>query len=63
MRFVPGDASIDGNFSGDLLIIFNLDVTGSSLKLSHWVILYTPLGNPMVYISPNWSGDGMLIIF
>ena len=60
--FLPVDVSINGE-SIVLLSMVNMDVAGASSKLSRWTILEPPLGNAIVYISPNWSGGGMLKCF
>ena len=59
---VSGDASIDGECIVFLSIV-NLDVSGASQTLPRWIIQYPPLGNAIVYISPNWSDGGTLAIF
>ena len=42
--------------------IVNLDVAGAISNISLWTILDPPLGNKIVYISPNWSVGGMFTI-
>ena len=37
---VPGDDLIPGEISGDLLVIVNIVVAGSSSKIPHRTILY-----------------------
>ena len=56
---VPGGVASAGEFSGYLVAI----VLGFNKKKSCRTILDFPPENSMVYISPNWSGGGMLTIF
>ena len=41
----------------------NLDVVVTRSKFSWWKILDPPHGKTTVYISPNYSAVGMLIVF
>ena len=62
LLFVACDVSIVGEYVVFLLILI-LDVEGDSSMLSHCTILDLPLGNTILYISPNWSSGVILTVF